>query len=101
MVPVEVHRSPRNPVIDRVVVVVMVIGAIKGVVRNELQALSEPLLHLHFEGVIGAGGVITIVVIEGEREPGAIPQSRARRGVLWSAERPALTLRIGQSGNRI
>ena len=33
-----------------------------GVVGDELQSLGEPLFHLHFECIVGAGGIVPVVV---------------------------------------
>jgi len=43
MVPVEIDRPIRNPMIDRIVVIVIVVGVREGVVSQELKAAREPL----------------------------------------------------------
>src|ERR1019366_5233875 len=69
-------------------VAVVAVGVGKSVMRNELQTLRQPLLHLHLKRVVIAGCVVTVVVAKVESNLGAIPES-----VFWSAERPAFILR--------
>src|SRR5205085_3940153 len=61
LVAVEIHRPPCNAVIDRIVGAVVAVGVRIGVVRDELQAAGESLLHLYLECIVGAGGVIAVV----------------------------------------
>src|SRR5882724_5220426 len=62
MVSAEVHRTPLVAVADRIVAVVIVVSVGKGVMRNKLQALREPLLDFHLKSVIGTGGIVSVIV---------------------------------------
>ena len=65
---------------DRVVVILRITVRLGvGIVGQELQALRETLIEFDFEGVVGAGSVVAIVVAQVEGDLGI--------------ERPTLVLR--------
>src|SRR5437588_933496 len=80
VVAVEIDSSPGIDVADRVVVILRITVRLGvGIVGQELQALRETLIEFDFEGVVGAGSVVAIVVAQVEGDLGI--------------ERPTLVLR--------
>src|SRR5690242_14385809 len=69
MVAIEVYRTPRNIVVDGVVLICVAVSVREGVMRQELLALRESLVHLHFEGIVSTSRVVAIVIaqVEGNR----------------------------------
>ncbi len=62
VVTIIVVRAVSDFGINRVIVAIEVVGMGEGVVRQQLEAMTEALFYLHLEGIVVVAGVIAEVV---------------------------------------